>query len=166
MTESQRSEVIVGLVVVLAAGLGIFWLIPTQITVSATGLNDLSPSLVPQISLGLCLLLGIGLILHARFAHARSDAIERIDLDETGEITEQPRYTLGLAFDLAIWATSSVAVMVLLPQVGFIVTAILLLAGWLVFTGVRSPAVIVGVSLILPVVLDRLSWYALTVKLP
>jgi hypothetical protein len=72
----------------------------------------------------------------------------------------------GLFFDLAVWAGSSIPMMLALPMIGFIAAGTMLLAGWMVFTGARSIPIIAGVSLALPVFLDRLCWYALTVQLP
>jgi hypothetical protein len=133
---------------------------------TATGENDLSPSLVPHLSLGVCLVLGVVLAVRAwrdgRFA-VREDTPE---LEESGEVDEAPRSAGAFVFDLLVWIASSTAAVMIIPQIGFIATAAVLLAGWLVFAGVRSIPVIAGVSLVLPVVLDRLCWYALTVQLP
>jgi hypothetical protein len=41
-----------------------------------------------------------------------------------------------------------------------------LLAAWLLFSGVRSWLLIASLSLILPITLERLCWYALTIPLP
>lgn len=156
---------IIGACVVAIAAFGVFWLIPTQTVTSATGENDLSPSLVPTISLGVCLALGLLLMVRA-WRDGRQGGDAGSELDEAGEVDEAPRSFGSLVFDLLVWTGSSIAAMLIIPHAGFIMTGAVLLAGWLVFAGARSVPVIVGVSLLLPVTLDRLCWYALTVQLP
>ncbi len=145
------------------ACVGIFWLIPAQTQVSPSGVYDLSPSLVPRLSLGLCLLLGLGLALHGwRGRSGRGGP----GLARHAATVAEGNSPAGLAFDVTVWVLSSVPVMLLLDHAGFILTGILLLTGWLLFAGVRSIPVVAGIALILPVSLDRLCWYVLTVELP
>ncbi len=166
MEAGRRSDFVTGAVVVVLAGLGIFWLVPAQTTSPQPGGYDIAPSLVPQLSLVLCLLLGFGLMFRSRLSKGTPEPSGRLETDETGAPPGVPITARGLFFDLAVWVGSSVLVMLALPHVGFVVTGTVLLAGWLVFTGVRSVATILAVSLVLPVALDRLCWYALTVQLP
>jgi hypothetical protein len=68
--------------------------------------------------------------------------------------------------DLAIWALASLATFVLLRHAGFLVTGTLVIAAWMLFCGERSPLRIAALALGVPILLDRLSWYALSVPLP
>jgi len=166
VTGSAQKQVIIGACVVAIAAFGVFWLIPTQTVTSATGENDLSPSLVPTISLGLCLVLGLVLMVQAWRDGRRTGEGHAPEMEESGEVDDAPRSFGSFVFDLLVWTVSSAAAVLLIPHAGFIATGVVLLAGWLVFAGARSVPVIVGVSLVLPVTLDRLCWYALTVQLP
>jgi hypothetical protein len=166
VTGVHNKQVITGLTVVLLAAIGVLWLVPTQTVTTATGENDLSPSLVPHISLGVCLVLGIILSVRAWRDGRLTGSDNTPEFEEAGEVDEAPRSVGAMVFDLLVWIASSTAAVMIIPQIGFIATAAVLLAGWLVFAGVRSIAIIAGVSLVLPVVLDRLCWYALTVQLP
>lgn len=166
MTGVHQKQLITGLAVVLIAAVGVLWLVPTQTVTTATGENDLSPSLVPHLSLGVCLVLGLVLTVRAWRDGRLADQEDTPELDESGDMEAAPRSVGGFVFDLLVWIASSTAAVMIIPQIGFIATAAVLLAGWLIFAGVRSIPIIAGVSLVLPVVLDRLCWYALTVQLP
>ena len=71
-----------------------------------------------------------------------------------------------LLMDLGLWIAFSVVTMLLLKYVGFIVTGILALAGWMWFCGQRSWIVIGLTAIGVPLVLYQLSWTALTIRLP
>ncbi len=166
MTGAHHKQIITGASVVLIATVGVLWLIPSQTVTTATGENDLSPSLVPHISMGMCLLLGLLYTVQSWRDGRRAGAEATPELEDSGDVDEAPRSVVGLILDLAVWIASSTATMLIIPHVGFIVTGTILLAGWLVFAGVRSVWIVAAVSLGLPVLLDRLCWYALTVQLP
>lgn len=162
-----REDLYIGLVLVCLAGIGLLWLVPAQIVVSITGMYDLSPRLVPRLVLGLAVLLGLLVAWHGwaarRSADGEAGAAPPGPLDARG----RPRNAAAeLGTDVVVWIASSVAVMVGLTQVGFVLTAGPLLAVWLLFAGVRSWPLIVALALVLPITLERLCWYALTIRLP
>ena len=73
---------------------------------------------------------------------------------------------MELGVDTVVWVVSSIAAMTMLAQVGFVLAAMPLLAAWLLFAGVRSMVWIAALALTLPIALERLCWYALTIQLP
>ncbi len=177
MKMDRTSEIVTGISVMSISGLGIFWLIPAQTSLAATGNYDVPPSLIPHIMGILCLALGGGLTLRAwrMTATATPSAPPAPEVSGAGERRRGDTEDMsaanslsgrGLFFDLAVWAGSSIPMMLALPMIGFIAAGTMLLAGWMVFAGARSIPIIAGVSLALPVFLDRLCWYALTVQLP
>ncbi|MCP5374080.1 MAG: tripartite tricarboxylate transporter TctB family protein [Hyphomicrobiales bacterium] len=164
MTTDHRETLVIGLVVAALSAVGMLWLIPAH-TNPAAGPNDLSPALVPEIALGVCLALGVLLVVQAlRRPDAGAAATAAVGADDDGP--RGLRLARDLAFDLSVWAVSCIVLVQLLPRIGFIATSAMVLAGWCVFAGLRSIPTIVGVALVVPVVLDRLCWYALTVPLP
>lgn len=180
MKMDRTSEIVTGISVMSISSLGIFWLIPAQTSLAASGNYDVPPSLIPQITGILCLALGGGLTLRAwrmpatetpsaPAASEGSGAGERSAQDKENGEDKSAANALsgkGLFFDLAVWAGSSIPMMLVLPIIGFIAAGTMLLAAWMVFAGARSILLIAGVSFALPVFLDRLCWYALTVQLP
>ena len=156
-----------GLALVVLAGAALLWLVPAQIQVSTTGMYDLSPRLVPRLLLLLTMALGLGVMWQgwkSRYAGPGSTpASEPLQLDARGR-PRRPAVELGV--DAVVWIVSSAAVMVALKHVGFLLTSTPLLAAWMVFAGVRSKVLIASLSLALPIVLERLCWYGLTIQLP
>lgn len=165
MSRYWTDNLAIGATVAALAAVGNAWLIPAFTTASATGAYDLSPTLVPHISLGLCLVLGLLLCLQSLGAR-RDGRPAPPGVARTGDGATHSSPGVWLFRDLLMWGASSMVTVVLLPRLGFIATATALLAVWLVFAGARRWPVVIGVAVILPVLLDRLSWYALTVRLP
>lgn len=157
MDERTTSRV-TGTVATAVAALGVFWLIPSY-TGDARTANDLSPALVPTIALSVCGLLGIALALRRP---RESDPLAAPPGIAPEPIVSGP----ALLGDLALWSAASVATLALLSHAGFLVAAPLAIAGWMAWCGERSPFRIAAFALTVPIVLERLSWYALTVPLP
>jgi hypothetical protein len=167
MELDPKADLYVGLALVCLAGAGLLWLVPAQIVVSASGLYDLSPRLVPRLILVLTGLLGLGVLWNGWAARRGGPgAAEAPGPEQTDSRGRPRRAAVELGTDALVWIASSVAVMVGLAQVGFVLTAVPLLAAWLLYAGVRSWPLVAGLSVALPIALERLCWYALTIRLP
>lgn len=161
--ETRTTRLVIALAVCLLATAGVFWLIPAQ-TGDARGPTDIAPAFFPTASLGICLVLGLGLLFRAlRPATPTAEGAVSAE-DAAGE--EEGLTGRSLLLDLGLWIGFSVVTMLLLKYVGFIVTGILALAGWMWFCGQRSWMVIGLTAIGVPLVLYQLSWTALTIRLP
>ena len=152
-----------GAVVTALAAAGTFWFVPAYTNTAPTTGNDIAPALVPLVCTGLALLLGLAMLWRGCQARPAAAAPAGADPEAGAASAAGPR---EIAADLAVWAGSTVAIMLLLPRAGFILTGALLLAGWMAYAGVRQRLVAAAVVLVLPAAIDRLCWYALTVQLP
>jgi hypothetical protein len=169
MELDPKADLYTGFVLACLASTGLLWLIPAEIEVSSTGMYDLSPRLVPRLILVLTLLLGLCVLWNGWMARrdGRGKGAPAGSAAMQTDARGRPRHAaVELGVDAVVWVTSSIAVMVALTHVGFILTSVPLLAAWMVFAGVRSKPLIAGLALGLPITLERLCWYALTIPLP
>jgi hypothetical protein len=157
----RATSLVTGAVTALLSAYGVFWLIPAH-TGDARTANDIAPAMVPSVALGTCLLLALLLMVRAWRA-PRDAGAAHTTADTAGNA---PVSGPALLADLAIWAFASLATFVLLRHAGFLVTGTLVIAAWMLFCGERSPLRIAALALGVPILLDRLSWYALSVPLP
>lgn len=160
--ETRTTRIVVASAVCLLAAAGLLWLIPAQ-TGDARGATDIAPAFFPNMSLGVCLALGLCLAWDAfrgpREAKRTASAEEESADDDT--LTGR-----ALLADMAVWVAASVMAILVLKYAGFIPAGIMLLTGWMLYCGLRSWLLIGLVAIGTPLLLERLSWYVLTIRLP
>ena len=133
----------------LAAG-ALLWLIPAQVSSSASG-TDVAPSFMPRLSAGAVLLLSLGLVGHRL-------------------LRERPagggRAGVRLLGDVAGLSAGAVLVMTGLITLGFLPTA----AGLIVAGGViarhRPLHWLMVLAVVFPVLVDYAAWHVFFVDLP
>ncbi|MEQ9328087.1 MAG: tripartite tricarboxylate transporter TctB family protein [Rhodospirillales bacterium] len=131
--DTRLSRIVIASAVCLLAAAGLFWLIPAQ-TGEARAASDISPAFFPNLSLGICLLLGLFLVREAVGGRRKPQKAASAEEEAADDDTLSGR---ALITDMAIWIAGAVATMLLLKFAGFIPTGIVLLAGWMAFCGRR-----------------------------
>jgi len=136
------------------------WVIPNFISTKYDA-GDLPPALIASLSMGVCalaaLLLGIS-------AWRRKDDKHR-DTPKDGA-GEKLYFGLREAGDTLLWSAAFGIVWLLLKYAGFEVAAGVVIAGGIVYGGVRNPIVVILAALIIPQVIDKAVWYGLQIRLP
>lgn len=160
--DTRLSRIVIASAVCLLAAAGLFWLIPAQ-TGEARAASDIAPAFFPNLSLGICLALGLYLAWDAVRGGRKPQKAASAEEESADDDTLTGK---ALIADMAVWIAGAVVTMLLLKHAGFIPTGIIVLAAWMVFCGLRSPVLIGLVAIGTPVLLDRLSWYMLTIRLP
>lgn len=159
---ARRPDVTAGAAVTGLAALATFWFVPAHVNLVPTAGNDIAPAFMPLVCSGLALVLGIVMLVRGLMAGPDAVTAEPEPDEEGG----RPATARQVVNDLAIWSASTVAIVVMMQHLSFIVTGGVLLAAWLAFAGLRSWPVGLGVVVILPAVLDWLCRTVLQVQLP
>jgi hypothetical protein len=147
---SGRLDFLIGLVAVLAAVLAIVWLIPTQVEIPAVT-DQLSPRLFPTLSAGVVGLFGLALMFRSR----------RWILEPGGH--EGFRFVVE-ALAWVAWAT---VVMLLLSYAGFVITGAVSCFAGMLLAGQRRHLLWCALgSVLLPLAVQQLAWYAFYIQLP
>jgi len=156
----RRVNLAASLVILLIVGIAQLWLIPKYVP-SAHDPGDLPPTLVPMLSTAICgltaLLLGIS--AWRRKGDATDDAGD-------GEAAERLTFGLPEAANLALWLAAAAVIWLLLKYVGFIAAATVAIAAGTVYGGVRNIWIIIASALIIPLLVDKIVWYGLNIRLP
>lgn len=159
---SRLSRIVIASAVSLLAAAGLFLLIPAQ-TGDAGNSTDIAPSFFPNLGLGICLALGMLLLVQA----VRGQPDGGGDASAEEEAADDDSLSgLDFACDIVIWIAGSVLTILMLGYAGFIPTGILLIAAWMFYCGMRSPVIIGLVAIGVPVLLERFCWLVLTIRLP
>lgn len=156
-----RPDLAAGLVVTGLAAVGGLWFVPANTNPVATAGNDIAPAFMPLLCVGIIAVLGLALLARSVLGRVADPATG--DDEAVGDMATTSRQVAG---DLAVWALSTVLVLLLLPRVGFVISAGLLLAAWLAYARVRSWLAAAAVVAVVPALLDWLCWTALKVQLP
>ena len=156
----RRVNLAASLTILLITGIALGWLIPNYVP-SEHDAGDLPPTLVPMLSMAVCvltaLLLGIS-------AWRRSGEVPDETRDD--EAAEQLTFGLKEAANLLLWLAAAAVIWLLLKYVGFMAAAAVSIAAGTVYGGIRKVWIIIASALIIPLLIDQIVWYGLNIKLP
>ena len=144
-----RVDVAAGLVLAAASAFALLWLIPGN-TEQSLGEHDISPGFFPSLAACAVLLLSILFI-----------ATRAKDLP-----TATRSGGLSIAAEVAVWGLASLLIVSGLALAGFLFTAPLVIAAWMLVGGRRIWWQVLLLALLFPIAVDRLAWIVFTVQLP
>ena len=145
---SRGVDIAAGLCLAALSVLALVWLIPTH-TQPADSQFDVAPGFFPNLAAGAVLLLS-GLLLLRRWGQASGGS----------------GGGLRIVLELVVWCALSVAVMLALSHIGFLVMAPVVIAGAMLFSGNRNWWLIAAMTIIFPLVVKWAAWFIFTVDLP
>lgn len=140
-------DIAAGLCLAAVSVFALVWLIPTH-TQPADSQFDVAPGFFPNLAAGAVLLLS-GLLLLRRWGQAPSGG-----------------GGLRIVMELGVWCALSVAVMLGLSHIGFLVMAPVVIAGAMLFSGNRNWWLIAAMTMIFPLLVKWAAWFIFTVDLP
>lgn len=140
-------DIAAGLCLAALSVFALVWLIPTH-TQPADSQFDVAPGFFPNLAAGAVLLLS-GLLLLRRWGRAPSGG-----------------GGARIVLELAVWCALSVAVMMALSHIGFLIMAPVVIAGAMLFSGNRNWWLIAAMTIIFPLVVKWAAWFIFTVDLP
>ena len=147
---SAAVDIAAGLVLAAAALFALVWLVPAN-TRPASSAFDVAPGFFPSLAAWAVLILSIALVL----ARLRRLA---------------PAEEAGAGFrvvgEIALWAAVASATVAGLSTVGFLPTAMVLMAATMAFAGVRRWWLIALWAAVFPLLVERAAWLVFTVDLP
>ena len=156
----RRVNLAASLIILLIAGIALGWLIPNYVP-SKHDAGDLPPTLVPMLSMAVCaltaLLLGIS-------AWRRSGGVP--DETQDDEAADQLIFGLKQAANLLLWLAAATVIWLLLKYVGFMAAAAVAIAAGTVYGGIRNVWIIIASAVIIPLLIDKIVWYGLNIRLP
>lgn len=161
MDPVNRTDLAAAVVLVAFAAVGLAWVVPTQTSPPQMAL-DLPPAFVPNLALGVLLVLGVVLGLRAQW-RLRNAKIQDHDIEFGAEASGFGRAEL---INTSLWFLVSALAMLAMPVLGFAITGGLMIIAAMLFAGQRNPWVVGLVGIIAPVLIDQLSWHALSIELP
>ena len=144
------TDSMVAAVLAAAAAFALVWLIPEN-TQPAMSEHDAAPGFFPSVAASIVLVLSLGLIVHR--------ALRRPALPS------MPSGRIVLA-EAAIWSGLSVAVIAGLSRLGFVPTAVALVAIGMLAAGCRSRILLIAIPVLFPLIASQGAWHLFTVELP
>jgi F0F1-type ATP synthase assembly protein I len=156
----RRVNLSASLIIFVLVGVTLGWLVPNYVP-SAHDAGDLPPTLVPILSMAVCALMA--LLLGISAWRQRGDIVDETQDDEAAE---QLNFGLSEAANLLIWLAASAVIWLLLKYVGFVVAAAVTIAAGTVYGGIRNIWLIISSALIIPLLVDKIVWYGLNIRLP
>jgi len=156
----RRVDLAASLIILVFVAITLGWLVPNYVP-SAHDAGDLPPTLVPMLSMAICTLtaLLIGISAWRRSAVAP-------DKTRDDETAEKLVFGLKEAANLMLWLAAAAVTWLLLKYVGFMAAAVVSIAAATVYGGIRKVWIIIASALIIPLLIDKIVWYGLNIKLP
>jgi magnesium-transporting ATPase (P-type) len=139
-----------------------FYLIPEYVTVRQGQTYGLSPAFIPQVATGLLILLSAALLV--KTLRVRIGGAER--LAEESEEGDKLIFGLREVTNVLLILLYSVAYVQLLQLTGFVIASMISLSTAMLFFRTKPYWLVIAVSLGVPLLLQTLLWYGLTVQLP
>ncbi|NNF80445.1 MAG: hypothetical protein HKN05_20680 [Rhizobiales bacterium] len=140
-------DIAAGLCLAALSVFALVWLIPAH-TQPADSQFDVAPGFFPNLAAGAVLLLS-GLLLLRRWGQVPSGG-----------------GGARIVLELAVWSALSVAIMLALSHIGFLIMAPVVIAGAMLFSGNRNWWLIAAMTIIFPLVVKWAAWFIFTVDLP
>lgn len=147
---SAAIDIAAGLVLVALATFALVWLIPTHVTGKSAG-SDVSPAFFPTVAATIVLVLSLGMVAHRliRSGHRGGWLRGQAILKEIGAVV--------------IYA---VVVAVLLPAIGFVATAALVIIAGGVIARYQKWRALIVLAIVYPLLVRYGAWAIFTVELP
>jgi len=146
----------------LAGILSLAWLIPDQVPVPAGPDQGLSARFMPTVAVSALTVLAFLLGMNVLIRKLRGLA----PLAEENEDNDDQGFGAAEAVNTMVLLAGSGVYVGLLATVGFVVSTAFGLAVCLYFGGVRNRLLIVALCLGIPLVLEQILWWGLTIQLP
>ncbi len=154
----KRMNIVASSIIVGIAIITFVWLIPNFVP-SNHDVGDLSPNLMPFLSMSVCLLCAVLLII-------TTWRKKNYEASQDDKLNESLVFGIQEAGNLMLWLIASAIIWLLLKFFGFEVAAGLTIAVGAFYGGVRNPVVLVVIALIIPQIIDKVAWYGLQIQLP
>ena len=140
----------VAVVLAASAAYALFWFIPEN-TQPAMSEHDAAPGFFPSLAAVTVLALSLGMVVHRALRRPKSSTMlsGRVVLAET-----------------AIWCGLSAAIVAGLSWLGFLTTAIALIAIGMLAAGCRNWILGGAISVLFPLIVSFGAWHLFTVELP
>lgn len=156
----RRINLTASLIILLMAGVVQGWLIPNYVP-SAHDAGDLPPTLVPMLSMAVCAL--TALLLGISAWRQRGDGPDETRDDEAAE---HLNFGLKETVNLLLWLGAAAVIWLLLKYAGFMAAAAVTIAAGTVYGGIRTVWIVLASTIVIPVLIDRIVWYGLNIRLP
>ena len=156
----KRVDIVASIIILIFSAVAFAWLIPCFIATKHDA-GDLSPALIPSLSIGV---LAFTAILLGISAWQKKDGSHQ-DVQE-GDEGDTLSFGIQETGDLVLWVVASGIIWLMLKFVGFEVATGITIAAGAVYGGIRSPTVVILAALIIPQVIDKAVWYGLQIMLP
>lgn len=140
-------DIAAGLFLAVLSVFALVWLIPNH-TQPADSQFDVAPGFFPNLAAGAVLLLS-GLLLLRRWGQAPSGG-----------------GGARIVLEFVVWCALSVAVMLALSHIGFLIMAPVVIAGAMLFSGSRNWWLIAAMTILFPLAVKWAAWFIFTVDLP
>lgn len=153
MTDSRtavRTEIAAAAVLAAAAAFAMIWLIPAHTQPASSDL-DIAPAFFPMLAASIVLVLSLAMI------------VVRLTRDVASLVTFSARRVL---VELVIWAGVALAIRLALTSLGFLPTAILVVALGGIAVGFRRWWVLGLLAVVFSAVVDVGAWQIFTVDMP
>jgi hypothetical protein len=156
----KRVNLMASLIILLMAGVVLGWLIPEHVP-SAHDAGDLPPTMVPVLSMTICA--AMAFLLGISAWRRRGDAADKTRGEEADG---QLFFGLREAVNLLIWLAATAVIWLILKYIGFVAAATVTIAAGTAYGGIRNLWIIIPSALIIPLLIDKIVWYGLSIRLP
>ena len=156
----KRVNLAASLIILLTAGIALGWMRHNYVP-SSHDAGDLPPTLVPLLSMSVCALMAflLGVSAWRRSADVPYET-------EDDEAAEKLIFGLKEAANLLLWLAAAAVIWLLLKYVGFLGAAAVSIAAGTVYGGIRNVWIIISSAVIIPLLIDKIVWYGLNIRLP
>ena len=158
----KKSELWIAGVLVFFSLVCLVWVIPNYTSPPQSALG-IRPSFIPNVAVGTMLFLSI-FMLFQNLRHRKSKQELVVDDEEFGD--EASGLGVEELANLSLWIISSVIVVFLMGILGYIIVSSLFMICLMIYAGQRRPVILILVSIVTPVLIWQITWYAFTIQLP
>jgi hypothetical protein len=158
----KKSELWTAGVLIIFSLVCLVWVIPNYTSPPQSKLG-VRPSFIPNVAVGTMLFLSI-LMLVQNIKHRKSKYETVVDDEEFGAEASGLGQT-ELA-NLALWTVSSEIVVFLMGILGYTIVSSLFMVCLMLYAGQRRPVILIIVSIVTPLLIWQITWYAFSIQLP
>ena len=158
----KKSELWIAGVLVCFSLVCLVWVIPNYTSPPQSKLG-VRPSFMPNVAIGTMLFLSV-LMLYQNFKRRKSNQETVIDDEEFG--AEASGLGLTELANLSLWTVSSAIVVFLMGILGYTIVSGLFMGCLMLYAGQRRPVILIIVSIVIPLLIWQITWYAFSIQLP